>query len=46
VADTGGAADRLMWAVVGDQAYIDNGSAITDAQLQAALESAVNAIYP
>jgi hypothetical protein len=46
VADTGGAADRLMWAVVGDPAYQSAGSAIDDASLQAALEAAVNAIYP
>lgn len=46
VADTRGAAERLMWAVVGDPAYIAAGEAIDDASLQSALEAAVNALYP
>lgn len=44
--DTRGAVDRLIWAVVGDPAYLSAGEQITDDALQGALEAAVNAIFP
>src|SRR5262245_17205614 len=46
LADARGHADQIMWAVVGDPGYLAAGEAITDAALQAALEAAVNAVYP
>lgn len=46
LAAIGPATDQLMWAVVGDPAYLSAGEAIADTDLQSALEAAVNAIYP
>jgi hypothetical protein len=39
-------AKAIMWGVVGDPAYVQDGPNISDAALQGAVETAVNAITP
>lgn len=46
VQDARSAAESIMWGVVGDPAYLQDGAGITDAALQAAVEASVNAITP